>query len=157
MQVHKITWALVKQVLGRVEKGLGLYPRGLIKCQVLITVFEPLGNVSPYWSVSIDHVLLLSYIFNQECQESHLWWHRNYHLKLKNTGVFLLQMSNHRHVLCSLFEISCDLGAAEEARIQKSASRVICSQFREHWDNHNDCTLTIQTFLFLCHNNVGMH
>lgn len=71
MTVYKITWALVKKVIGRIEKGLGLYPQGLIKCQVLITVFETLGNVSCYWSVSIDHVLLLpfffslSYIFNR--------------------------------------------------------------------------------------------
>lgn len=39
----------------------------------------------------------------------------------ENTGVFLLQMSNWGHFLCSLLEMSSDLGTAEEARIQESA------------------------------------
>lgn len=39
----------------------------------------------------------------------------------ESTGVFLLQMSNQGHFLCSPFGIGSDLETAEKARIQKSA------------------------------------
>lgn len=44
----------------------------------------------------------------------------------ENTGMvfvclFVLQMSNQGHFLCSPLEMSSDLGTFEEARIQKSA------------------------------------
>lgn len=39
----------------------------------------------------------------------------------ENTDVFLLQMSNQGHFLCSTLEMNSDLRPSEEARIQKSA------------------------------------